>query len=375
MGTDNTQQNNTAPQDILSILAQWATNAGQGSSGPQTGSANAVQALGNLATNNGQGSLNSEPNQQQWLGTSTPVGVPQGQQLQSQQVLQQTAQKVYQQKTSDALQQVPHQILGKMLDSWSANGGTQVPMSTPSTAPTTAQVAQSVNPNQQGAISALGNLPGVSNNSQPNSQTNVQSNSKSNTPTTNNSSWVGNPGDPIQERAMQIAQQKPGLLGSIFKGVFYNDQKMQLNNLKEAQEIAQGGPPLSQPQKAEATANYNSALLKQHQDFQSDLSDQIKSNVDAQTAYIKNTPLPTKASDWPAYTKKLDEYSQNTSDLSSRMIEGFNKYRNLKLQNPATNAKGNAQPNFAVGDTVSYNGKDRIIKSINEKTGRAILSD
>lgn len=177
--------------------------------------------------------------------------------------------------------------------------------------------------------------------------------------------------DAIQEQAKNIAMQKPGILGSFFKGMFEANQSAQLNVLKQAQEITQGGPPLSPSEKVQAIGNWNSALLQQHKDFQSDLSDQIKSNVDAQTAFIKNTPLPTKASDWPAYTQKLQEYSANTSNLTDRMIQGFNKYKNLQLTNPINGQRGNK--NFGAGDTVMYNGKQRIIQSINEKTGKAIL--
>jgi len=267
----------------------------------------------------------------------------------SQQIAQDAIKKAYTQKVNDSVQQLPHQILGKMIDSWNSNGGTQTPYSTPPGAPTAASAAQSVNPNQSGALS----LPGVSpqQNTQPSTQANTKPNApssgNSNNPSDNNKSWVGTPGDPIQEKAMQIAQQKPGLLGSIFKGVFYNDQKMQLANLKEAQEISQGGPPLSPEKRAEAIGSWNSALLKQHQDFQSDLSEQLKANMDAQSNFIKNTPLPTKATEWPQYSAQLQQYSTNAYQITGKMQEGFDKYKKMSLTNPVTGQKAKSTQDYS----------------------------
>lgn len=223
-------------------------------------------------------------------------------------------------------------------------------------------------------LANLINHPAVQNQSQPQAQITPQVQpGQSSTQASTPQSGVSNPGDNIQEQAMNIAMQKPGILGSLFKGMFEANQSAQLNVLKQAQEITQGGPPLSPTDKVSAIGNWNSALLKQHQDFQSDLSDQMKSNVDAMESFVKNTPLPTKLADWTSYNQKLQDYHTNIKDIAEKQLQGFNKYRNLQLTNPVTGQKGNK--NFGVGDKVSYNGKDRIIQSINEKTGKAVLSD
>lgn len=215
--------------------------------------------------------------------------------------------------------------------------------------------------------------------SQPKAQTqqaqpaSTSASTQASAPIPNGSTPLSSSPDAIQQQAMKIATQKPGLLMSIFRGTFQNDNDQQLENLKQAQTITQGGPPLSPSEKTQAIGNWNSALLKQHQDFQSDLSDQMKSNVDAMESFVKNTPLPSKLADWTNYNKKLQDYHTNIRKIAETQLQGFNKYRNLQLTNPVTGQKGNK--NFGVGDKVTYNGKERIIQSINEKNGRAVLSD
>lgn len=160
-----------------------------------------------------------------------------------------------------------------------------------------------------------------------------------------NSTQQGNPTqnngmtDDIQDQAQKIALQKPGLLMSIFKGTFENNNAKQLENLRNAQTITQGGPPLSPAEKTQAIGNWNSALLQQHKDFQSDLSGQMKSNVDAMESFVKNTPLPTKASDWSGYNQKLQQYHTNIRDIADKQLKGYNQFTSLQLTNPATKEK------------------------------------
>jgi hypothetical protein len=138
----------------------------------------------------------------------------------------------------------------------------------------------------------------------------------------------------FRQRALAIATQKPGLLMSIFKGIFYQNQSDALNIQKEAQNIVQGGPPASPTETMQAAGTYNAALLKQHEDFQTDLSGQMKDNVDGLSSFISSTPKPTKLVDWTNYNQKIQDYQQNIQDITKAKLQGFNQYTQLKLTNP-----------------------------------------
>lgn len=138
-----------SPQSANAALGQSTTNVLN----------NAASASGNpnLAAGNYDATQNSGINQEQLaqaLQKLTQQGGVSNQLTPSQQLTQQVAQKSYTKQLQAHADATPHQILGNLLDQWGANGGTQVPMSSPTGSnpgAAQAQTAQlSPNPVSQG---------------------------------------------------------------------------------------------------------------------------------------------------------------------------------------------------------------------------------
>lgn len=292
----------------------------------------------------------------------------------AQQVLQDTIQSTYAQKVKEQADTLPHQVLGQMLNAWASNGGGNSAQGSSSTdsegninqissPQIAADSAQSISggQNNKGVFSGgngdpnsgsidgqtaigpdkmalLGTLTGMASQSQNN-----------NDPVT---TALTTPGDPIQEQALKIATQKPGILMSIFRGIFEDNKKSQLDNLKTAQEITQGGTPLSPTDRASAIGNYNTALINQHNEVQKSITDQITSTATAIDQLVKNTPIGDKAYGSPYYNT-LSLMQQRLQGLTNQGNAAVSKFKNLQITNPISKPNSGIQQ-FNVGG-VTYN--------------------
>jgi hypothetical protein len=316
----------------------------------------------------------------------------------AQQILQDTIQSTYANKIKEQADTLPHEVLGQMLNAWAANGGgnsTQGSMATDSqgnmgqimSPQIAANSAQSISPGQQdnngmfgggsgdpnsGSIDGqpavgpdkmalLSTLTGMAN--PPQDNTNSDSSSSVTTGLTT-------PGDPIQEAALKIATQKPGMLMSIFRGIFDGNNEAQLKNLKSAQEITQGGTPMSPTERASAIGNYNTALINQHNDYQKSITDQITSTATAIDQLVKNTPSLNKGyiSGAPYY-KTLAGLQERLQGLTNKGKDAAGNFEKLQLTNPVPKpSSGGGIQTFNVGG-VTYNIPKNQVAKFKAKAG------
>lgn len=361
------QTQNANPQDILSLITQWATNNGQGSQAPQTASNNAGQTLGglinNAMTNNGQGSLNSVPSQKQWLGTSTPITAPQNQQMSqpapSQQALQQAVQKAHTQKLQNAAQQLPVSILGNMLDSWSGNGGTQAPYATPQNAPSPAQAAQSatgiVNQPQQPVAEqktsqqpAGGKNPPQQPNSAPTSNVDVNS----------NKSIYDQINDNVNKRLLELSKNPSNWWN-------HSVQAEEIDNLKNIQDLV-GGKPLDKTKIAEMTAQTYSATIGALKDAASAQTSKLSALASAYSAEeqtkgpvatMMHKESPNQAVLRQQLEREADDFRTTIGNLKT-LREHAPQFNQKGVDKQASAISGNIKDKIAMARKAGYSDKE-----------------